>query len=88
MLRVFRRSYALPSLLEARFSEPDGKLMVLVIADTGTLMIYEGTTLKWSAQLPFTPVAVARAQLRVSGVEIEEEAKLLRALFFSTWRAL
>lgn len=62
--------------------------MVLVIADTGTLMIYEGTTLKWSAQLPFTPVAVARAQLRVSGVEIEEEAKLLRALFFSTWRAL
>lgn len=62
--------------------------MVLVIADTGTLMIYEGTTLKWSEQLLFTPVAVARAQLRVSGVEIEEEAKLLRALFFSTWRAL
>lgn len=47
-------------------SEPDGKLMVLVIADTSTLMIYEGSTLKWSAQLPFAPVAVARVQLEVS----------------------
>lgn len=68
------------------FPEPDGKLMVLVIADTGTLMIYEGTTLKWSAQLPFTPVTVARAQLRVSGVEIEREREigeiLARANFF------
>ncbi|CAK9815443.1 Protein PTHB1 [Anthophora plagiata] len=44
--------------------EPDGKLMVLVIADTGTLMIYEGSTLKWSAQLPFAPVTVARVQLQ------------------------
>ncbi|KOC62575.1 Protein PTHB1 [Habropoda laboriosa] len=44
--------------------EPDGKLMVLVIADTGTLMIYEGSTLKWSAQLPFVPVTVARVQLQ------------------------
>lgn len=40
--------------------------MVLVISDTSTLMIYEGSTLKWSAQLPFAPVAVARVQLRVS----------------------
>ncbi|PBC32457.1 hypothetical protein APICC_10079 [Apis cerana cerana] len=53
-----------PVCSRAYVIEPDGKLMVLVIADTGTLMIYEGTTLKWSAQLPFTPVAVARAQLR------------------------
>ncbi|KAK1124622.1 hypothetical protein K0M31_005996 [Melipona bicolor] len=51
---------------EARFSEPDGKLMVLVIADTSTLMIYEGSTLRWSAQLPFAPVTVARVQLEVS----------------------
>jgi len=47
-------------------TEPDGKLMVLVIADTSTLMIYEGTTLKWSAQLPLTPVAVTRAHFQVS----------------------
>ncbi|XP_015182680.1 PREDICTED: protein PTHB1 [Polistes dominula] len=44
--------------------EPDGKLMVCVIADTSTLMIYEGTTLKWSAQLPFVPVAVTRAHFQ------------------------
>lgn len=40
--------------------------MVLVIADTNTLMIYEGSTLRWSAQLPFAPVTVARVQLEVS----------------------
>ncbi|KAI4502979.1 hypothetical protein M0802_002023 [Mischocyttarus mexicanus] len=44
--------------------EPDGKLMVCVIADTSTLMIYEGTTLKWSAQLPFVPVAITRAHFQ------------------------
>ncbi|XP_076632670.1 protein PTHB1-like [Colletes latitarsis] len=53
-----------PLCFRAYVIEPDGKLMVLVIADTSTLMIYEGTTLKWSAQLPFAPVTVARAQLQ------------------------
>lgn len=48
------------------FTEPDGKLMVLVVADTDTLLLYEGTTLKWSAQLPFTPVAIARAHFQVN----------------------
>ncbi|XP_050580143.1 protein PTHB1 isoform X2 [Bombus affinis] len=52
-----------PLCFRAYVIEPDGKLMVLVIADTSTLMIYEGSTLKWSAQLPFAPVAVARVQL-------------------------
>ncbi|OXU18994.1 hypothetical protein TSAR_009649 [Trichomalopsis sarcophagae] len=59
--------------------EPDGKLMVIVIADTSTLMIYEGTTLKWSAQLPFAPVAVARAHLQnLEGaiVILSEEGRL------------
>lgn len=50
--------------------EPDGKLMVLVIADTNTLMIYEGTTLKWSAQLPLAPVAVTRAHFQVTDCTI------------------
>ncbi|XP_076167208.1 protein PTHB1-like [Ptiloglossa arizonensis] len=53
-----------PLCFRAYVIEPDGRLMVLVIADTSTLMIYEGTTLKWSAQLPFVPVIVARAQLQ------------------------
>lgn len=43
--------------------------MVLVIADTSTLMIYEGSTLRWSAQLPFAPVTVARVQLEVSTID-------------------
>ncbi|XP_058789395.1 protein PTHB1-like isoform X2 [Phymastichus coffea] len=59
--------------------EPDGKLMVIVIADTSTLMIYEGTTLKWSAKLPFAPVAVARAHfqnLEGAIVVLSEEGRL------------
>ncbi|XP_043514636.1 protein PTHB1, partial [Frieseomelitta varia] len=52
-----------PLCFRAYVIEPDGKLMVLVIADTSTLMIYEGSTLRWSAQLPFAPVTVARVQL-------------------------
>ncbi|XP_012526471.2 protein PTHB1 [Monomorium pharaonis] len=64
---------------QAYVIEPDGKLMVLVIADTNTLMIYEGTTLKWSAQLPFTPVAVTRAHFQhLDGtiVVLSEEGQL------------
>lgn len=60
-----RRASARYNRKSPLISEPDGKLMVIVIADTSTLMIYEGTTLKWSAQLPFAPVAVARAHLQV-----------------------
>ncbi|XP_070154713.1 protein PTHB1-like [Polyergus mexicanus] len=64
---------------QAYVIEPDGKLMVLVIADTSTLMIYEGTTLKWSAQLPLTPVAVTRAHFQhLDGaiVVLSEEGQL------------
>ncbi|XP_032690856.1 protein PTHB1-like [Odontomachus brunneus] len=64
---------------QAYVIEPDGKLMVLVIADTNTLMIYEGTTLKWSAQLPLAPVAVTRAHFQhLNGVIVvlSEEGQL------------
>ncbi|XP_011154382.1 protein PTHB1 [Harpegnathos saltator] len=64
---------------QAYVIEPDGKLMVLVIADTNTLMIYEGTTLKWSAQLPLAPVAVTRAHFQHSNgmvVVLSEEGQL------------
>ncbi|XP_076290375.1 protein PTHB1-like [Lasioglossum baleicum] len=53
-----------PLCCRAYVIEPDGRLMVIVVADTSTLMIYEGTKLKWSAQLPFAPVAIARAHLQ------------------------
>ncbi|XP_076648785.1 protein PTHB1-like [Halictus rubicundus] len=53
-----------PLCCRAYVIEPDGRLMVIVVADTSTLMIYEGTKLKWSAQLPFAPVTIARAHLQ------------------------
>lgn len=52
-------------MINVRFLEPDGQLMVGVVVDTDTLLIYEGTTLRWSAQFPYTPVAIARAQTQV-----------------------
>ncbi|KAG7198808.1 hypothetical protein KM043_001782 [Ampulex compressa] len=63
-LKYAKRLEYRPVCFRAYVIEPDGKLMVLVIAETSTLMIYEGTTLKWSAQLPFAPVAVTRAHLK------------------------
>ncbi|XP_020292987.1 protein PTHB1-like [Pseudomyrmex gracilis] len=63
-LKYAKRFDYKPLCFQAYVIEPDGKLMVLVIADTNTLMIYEGTTLKWSAQLPLTPVAVTRAHFQ------------------------
>lgn len=48
--------------------------MVLVIADTNTLIVYEGSTIKWSAQLPFAPVTAARVQLQVSRYSREASA--------------
>ncbi|XP_033218780.1 protein PTHB1 [Belonocnema kinseyi] len=38
--------------------EPDGKLFFIVVTDTKAVMIYEGSSLIWSAELPFVPIAV------------------------------
>ena len=43
--------------------------MILVASDTQTLLIYENTTLKWAAQLPFSPVSVRRGSFKVSKKE-------------------
>ncbi|KAL7289854.1 hypothetical protein TKK_0016252 [Trichogramma kaykai] len=68
-----------PLCFFAYIIEPDGKLMEMLVADTNTMMIYESTTLKWTAQLPFAPVAVARARLKnLDGaiVALSEEGRL------------
>lgn len=39
--------------------------MVLLVTDTGTLLVQNNTTLRWSAQLPFSPIAISRASLQV-----------------------
>jgi hypothetical protein len=39
--------------------------MVLVVTDTNTLLVYEHTRLRWSAQLVTTPVSVRRATFEV-----------------------
>lgn len=43
---------------------PEGLLMVLIATDTGTLLVQNNTTLRWSAQLPISPIAISRASLQ------------------------
>ncbi|XP_044732129.1 protein PTHB1 [Chrysoperla carnea] len=38
----------------------ENKLMILVVSDTKTLLVYEAITLRWSAQIDFLPVAIVR----------------------------
>lgn len=38
--------------------------MSLVVSDTSTLLIYQETSLKWSTQLLFIPIAISRAFLK------------------------
>lgn len=41
----------------------------MVVSETSTLLIYNNTTLKWSAQLSFLPISIARGfLLNVKGV--------------------
>ncbi|XP_018575245.1 protein PTHB1 [Anoplophora glabripennis] len=51
----------------------------IVISETSTLLVYENTTLKWSAQLPFLPISIRRAFLKaIKGalVLLSEEGRL------------
>ncbi|XP_044755143.1 protein PTHB1 [Coccinella septempunctata] len=41
----------------------DNNIMTIVISETNTVLIYQNTTLKWSAQLHFLPINVKRANL-------------------------
>ncbi|KAJ9592376.1 hypothetical protein L9F63_015944, partial [Diploptera punctata] len=50
-----------PCCFHPYFLEPDGRLMVLVVTDTNTLLIYNNTRLCWSAQLIIAPIAIRRA---------------------------
>lgn len=48
------------------FVDGKNKIMTLLVAESGILLIYEETTLRWSAKLPFIPVAITKADLKVN----------------------
>ncbi|XP_019878207.2 protein PTHB1 [Aethina tumida] len=55
------------------------KVMTLVVSETSTLVIYQNTSVKWSAQLQFLPICIARAFLRTlwgAVVLLSEEGRL------------
>ena len=45
-------------------------LMKLIATDTQTLLVFEATSLKWAAQLPFTPIIMKRANFMVNICEV------------------
>ncbi|XP_029735561.2 protein PTHB1 [Aedes albopictus] len=46
--------------------EPDTRLMIAVVSESGSLLLYEDSQIVWSAELPEIPVAISRAN--VSGL--------------------
>lgn len=57
----------------------EDRIMTMVVSETSTLLIYNNTTLKWSAQLSFLPVSLARGfLLNVKGaiVTLSEEGTI------------
>ncbi|XP_039292520.1 protein PTHB1 [Nilaparvata lugens] len=59
-IRFVKRLPFSPLCFHAYIVEPDGKLMIMCVSDTKTLLVYEQTTLCWSAQLSVTPVLIKR----------------------------
>lgn len=43
---------------------PDGDIFTLVVSENSTLLIYQNTTLKWSAKIHFPPVCIRRIFLK------------------------
>ena len=41
----------------------DKRIISLVTTDTGTLMFYDNSTLKWASQLPYNPACMMRGKL-------------------------
>ena len=41
------------------------QLTIIISSDTGNLMLFENTTIRWAAQLPFTPLNLTRGSFKV-----------------------
>ncbi|XP_075220052.1 Bardet-Biedl syndrome 9 [Lycorma delicatula] len=70
--------------------EPDRKLMLLVVSDTNTLLIYDQTMLCWSSQLSITPVFISRINFQaIKGlVVLLSETGSLQCCYLGTEPAL
>lgn len=51
------------SLIRFDLAEPDAKLIITVISDSGTILIYNLANLLWAAQLADVPAAIVRSNL-------------------------
>lgn len=44
-------------------TEPDARLMIAVVSESGSLLLYENSQIVWSAELPEVPIALSRANV-------------------------
>ncbi|XP_054289615.1 protein PTHB1-like isoform X2 [Macrosteles quadrilineatus] len=63
-LELVKRLQFTPCCVHPYITEPGLNVMVLVVADTATLLVYNSVSLCWSSQLPFTPVSISRINLK------------------------
>lgn len=57
------------NILFSVFTGSINKLMILVVSETNTLLIYENATLRWSARLSLSPIALSRGSfVSIKGV--------------------
>ncbi|CAH0555835.1 unnamed protein product [Brassicogethes aeneus] len=57
----------------------DDRILTLIVSETSTLIIYQNSSVKWSAQLQFLPICITRAFLRGiwgATVLLSEEGRL------------
>ncbi|XP_066154098.1 protein PTHB1 [Euwallacea fornicatus] len=76
-LKFMNRLGYSPICIDAYILDPG--LFTLVVAETGMLLVYENTTLKWSAHMDFLPVAISRCFLKlIKGalVALSDEGRL------------
>uniref|UniRef100_A0A1B6CDQ0 Protein PTHB1 n=1 Tax=Clastoptera arizonana TaxID=38151 RepID=A0A1B6CDQ0_9HEMI len=63
-LKFEKRLQYNPFCFHVYVTEPDRNLFMLIVTDTSTLLVYDQSSLCWSSQLPFLPVAVCRVNFK------------------------
>ncbi|CAH0752931.1 unnamed protein product [Bemisia tabaci] len=64
LMRFMKRLQFTPMCFHPYFIAEGEKLMVLVVSDTETVLVYEKTVLRWSAHLSLSPVAISRVNFK------------------------
>lgn len=63
MLKNPLSTFSLIDIFMFSISEPDARLIITIVSDSGTLLIYNRSNLIWAAQLSDIPISICRTNL-------------------------